>query len=49
MTGPAPPDIRLRPAPEDSVMSIPHGPVDLLLAALLSLLLATLTIGAAVA
>lgn len=30
-------------------MSIPHGPVDLLLAALLSLLLATLTIGIAIA
>jgi hypothetical protein len=34
--------------PEDSVMSIPHGPIDLALAALLSLLLATLTISVAV-
>jgi hypothetical protein len=30
-------------------MSIPHGPIDLALAALLSLLLATITIGAVIA
>lgn len=30
-------------------MSVPHGPIDLALAALLSLLLATLAISAAVA
>lgn len=30
-------------------MSIPHGPIDLALAALLSLLLATLALGSAVA
>ena len=30
-------------------MSIPHGPIDLALAALLSLLLATLALGSAIA
>lgn len=49
MTGLALPDIRLRSAPEDSAMSMPHGPIDLLLAALLSLLLAALAVGGAIA
>lgn len=31
--------------PEDTVMSVPHGPIDLLLAAALSLLLAALAAG----
>lgn len=49
MTGPALPGISLQPAPENPVMSIPHGPIDLLLAALLSLLLASLAVGGAIA
>ena len=48
MTDPAPPKPRIA-APEDFIMSIPHGPIDLALAALLSLLLATLALGGTIA
>lgn len=35
--------------PEHAVMNIPHGPIDLLLAAALSLLIAAFAIGSALA
>lgn len=49
MTRPAPTDVGWQAALEDFVMSIPHGPIDLALAALLSLLLATLALGSVIA
>lgn len=49
MKRPVPPDAGWQAALEDFVMSIPHGPIDLALAALLSLLLATLALGGGIA